>query len=158
MSTATATLYETDFYGWIQRQVDALKTGNLEALDVDNLIEEVEDMGRSEKRELDRQLEVLLMHLLKWQYQPHFRGRSWQFTVMEQRTRISYHLADNPSLKNRIPETYERTYALAVMDAVKETGLDKTAFPAQCPWTFEEVMDEGFWPESPATGAVADSC
>jgi len=135
MSTATANLYETDFYGWINQQVDALKAGNLEALDVGNLIEEVEDMGRSEKRELDSWLEVLLMHLLKWQYQPHFS------------TRISYHLADNPSLKSRIPETYERIYALAVMDAVKETGLDKTAFPGQCPWTFEEVMDADFWPE-----------
>jgi len=156
MSTVTANLYETDFYGWIKSQVDALKAGNLKGLDVDNLIEEVEDMGRSEKREFDSRLEVLLTHLLKWQYQPNFRGRSWQFTVMEQRTRIAYHLADNPSLKSRIPETYERTYALAVIDAVKETGLDKTAFPAQCPWTFDEVMDEDFWPEEPAPAAKSE--
>jgi len=157
MRTAAANLYETDFYGWIQRQVDVMRAGDLASLDLDNLIDEVESMGKSEKRELESRLEVLLMHLLKWQYQPHFRGSSWQFTITEQRIRISYHLADNPSLKSRIPETYERTYALALIDAVKETGLSKTVFPAQCPWTFEQVIDDNFWPEDPTESTKADT-
>jgi len=148
MGTATANLYETDFYGWIQNQVDAMRAGNLASLDLDHLIEEVESMGKSEKRELESRLEILLMHLLKWQFQPNFRGKSWQMTIMEQRTRISYHLADNPSLTSRIPDTYERTYVLAVLDAVRETGMDKTVFPSKCPWTFEQVMDDSFWPEN----------
>jgi len=145
---STARLYETDFYGWTQSQVSAMRDKDLASLDLDNLIEEVESMGKSEKRELESRLEVLLTHLLKWRYQPNLRGKSWQFTIVEQRKRIDYHLKENPSLKARIPELYENTYAFAVIDAVKETGMEEKVFPAQCPWTFYEVMDGDFWPES----------
>jgi len=147
MSTATATLYETDFYGWIQAQADRLRTGDFAGLDVDNLIEEVESMGKSEKRELESRLEVLLMHLLKWQYQPALKGSSWLLTIDEQRERIVKHLRENPSLKNRIDDVLEEAYGFAVRLAVKETGLNKATFPARCPWTFEQAMDENFWPE-----------
>jgi len=144
----SATLYETDFYGWTQSQVEAMRAGNLVGLDLDHLIEEVESMGKSEKRELESRLEVLLTHLLKWQYQPNFRGKSWQLTVKEQRKRIAYHLEENPSLKARMPTACEKLYAFAVMKAVKETGMDESVFPAQCPWTFDQAVDENFWPES----------
>jgi len=148
MSLATATLYETDFYGWTQRQVDAMRAGNLADLDLNNLIEEVESMGKNQKKELESRLEVLLMHLLKWRYQPNLRGRSWQLTIIEQRKRIAYHLEENPSLKSRIPEAHNRSYAFSVMDAVKETGMADSIFPEQCPWTFEQVMNPDFWPEA----------
>jgi len=147
MSTAIATLYETDFYGWIQRQVAAMRSGNLANLDLENLIEEVESMGKSEKRELESRLEVLLMHLLKWQFQPEMKGPSWHFTIEEQRERIAKHLKENPSLKSRIDSVLEEAYRFAVRLAVKETGLKKTTFPAQCPWTFEQAVDNQFWPE-----------
>jgi len=157
MSTATATLYETDFYGWTKSQVDALKAGNLQALDVDNLIEEVESMGKSEKRELESRLEVLLMHLLKWQFQPAMKGPSWLFTIDEQRARIARHLRENPSLKSRIDDILEDSYGFAIRLAVKETGLTKSTFPAQCPWTFQQVIDANFWPEESPSVVTADS-
>jgi len=148
MSTATDQLYETDFYGWIQRQANTLRARDFAALDLDNLIEEIESMGKSEKRELENRLEILLMHLLKWRHQPTFRGKSWQLTIKEQRRRITSHLRENPSLKSFIPETYEETYGYAVLDAAKETGMDESVFPTQCPWTFEQVMRPDFWPEA----------
>jgi len=148
MSTATATLYETDFYGWIQAQADALRTGNLAALDMDNLIEEIEDMGKSEKRELESRLEVLLMHLLKWQFQPELRGKSWQLTIEGQRDRLTGHLRENPSLKSKLPASIQEAYRHAKREATKETGLPVSTFPATCPWTFGQMMDDDFWPES----------
>jgi len=152
MSTATISLYEADFYGWIQRQVAMLRGRDFAKLDLDNLIEEVESMGKSEKRELESRLEVLLMHLLKWLYQPERRGASWQLTIKGQRDRITDHISDNPSLKDTLSETYDRAYRYAVTDAALETGLGKSTFPAECPWTFEQAMDDNFWPDAvPAT-------
>jgi len=148
MSLATATLYEADFYGWTQRQADRLRARDMANLDVENLIEEIESMGRSEKRELTSRLELLLMHLLKWQYQPNFRSKSWQLTVKEQRRRVAEHLGENPSLKGMLTEVYEKAYGFAVLEAEHETGLDESIFPTRCPWTFEQAMDEGFWPET----------
>jgi hypothetical protein len=93
-------LHEQDFYAWTYQQAQFLRTGSLSRLDVDFLIEELESMGASEKRELLSRLEVLLTHLLKWQYQPALQIRSWVLTIEEQRDRIKDHLDDNPSLKN----------------------------------------------------------
>ena len=83
-----ANLHETDLYAWTRQQVQLLKSGQLSALDVSNLIDEVDDMGGSIRNQLESRLEVLLMHLLKWQYQPNYRGRSWQLTIKEQRRKI----------------------------------------------------------------------
>jgi len=149
MRTETATtLYETDFYGWIQQQADVLRAGNFAVLDMDNLIEEIEDMGKRQKQELRSRLSVLLMHLLKWQYQPTLKSKSWELTTEEQRISLADHLLENPSLKAELPLACEKAYRYAVLAAAKETGLDKTAFPEQCPWTFEQVMDDAFWPQT----------
>jgi len=148
MSTATAQLYETDFYGWIQSQVDVLRTRNLADLDVDNLIEEIESMGKSQKRALTSRLEILFMHLLKWQFQPALKGPSWRFTIEEQRVRIVEHLDENPSLKSTIPTSIEVAYRHAKRLAARETGIDETQFPVQCPWTFEQALNPDFWPEA----------
>jgi len=148
MNTATAHLYETDFYGWIQNQAGMLKAGSFAGLDLKNLIEEVESMGRSEKRELESRLEVLLSHLLKWQFQPDFRGASWQATIKEQRERIAKHLKENPSLKSFIPGAFNEMYRYGTLKAVKETGIPESTFPALCPWTFEQATDPDFWPEA----------
>ncbi len=104
-------LHEQDFYSWTQQQVDLLKTGQMEMLDVDYLIEELENIGASAKRELVSRLEVLLMHLLKWQYQPSRRGKSWEFALAEQRDRIQDCLAENPSLSN--PDHLQQALAKA---------------------------------------------
>jgi len=148
MNTATAQLYETDFYGWIQRQAETLRARNFANLDLENLIEEIESMGRSERRELESRLEVLLMHLLKWVFQPERRGASWEATIEEQRKRVVDHLRENPSLKSKLPDIYRDTYDYAVLGAFKDTGLSKSTFPKQCPWTFEQVIDDTFWPET----------
>jgi len=144
-------LYETDFYGWVQHQAGFLKAGNFASLDLDNLIEEIEDMGKNRLRALESRCEILLMLLLKWQFQARRKGRSWRLGIEEQRARIGKLLRENPSLKRRIPESFSEAYQFAIYSAVAETGLAKHVFPAQCPWTFEQVMDEHFWPDAAAT-------
>ena len=101
MTTAT---YETDFYLWTQQQADLLRQGALSALDIENLIEEIEDMGASNRRSLGSFLELVLMHLLKWQYQPQRRGTSWQTSISKGRNAIERTLEYSPSLKRQLPE------------------------------------------------------
>ncbi len=141
-------LHEQDFYAWTQQQVHLLKDDKLNDLDVAALIEELESMGAREKRELLSRLEVLLMHLLKWQYQPERQGKSWEFTIQEQRSRIHDHLSENPSLTN--PETLElgliKAYAYAVRKAVYETGFKASHFPKECPYSLKKILDMDFYP------------
>jgi len=148
MNTASTQRYETDFYGWIQRQAATLRARDFAALDLDNLIEEIESMGKSEKRELESRLELLLMHLLNWQYQPERRGASWRLTIEGQRDHIADHIDENPSLKGALPETYKKAYRYAITSAALETGLRKSTFPAECPWAFDQAMDADFWPDA----------
>ncbi len=140
-------LYESDFYGWTHQQALLLRSKNFTAADMENIAEEIEDMGKNLKRELESRLKILFMHLLKWQYQPGYRGNSWRYSIEEQRNELADHIADNPSLKHKLPEAIERGYKYAVTAAAKETGLDKKTFPESCPWTFEQAMDDDFWPE-----------
>jgi len=148
MSTASARLYETDFYGWIQNQANVLRAGSFASLDLDNLIEEIESMGKSHQRALESRLEILLIHLLKWQLQPDRRSPSWKSSIREQRKRIADHLMKNPSLKPRVPEAVETAYDYAIMGTSRETGMEEAVFPAQCPWTFAQTMSPDFWPEA----------
>lgn len=122
--------------------------GELSDVDIDHIAEEIESMGRAEKRELINRLAVLLLHLLKWQFQPVRRGASWQATIRVQRRDLTRHLKDNPSLKGVLPEAIADAYGDAVIEAAAETGLPESTFPASCPWSFEKIMDEGFWPET----------
>ena len=144
------TLHEQDFYAWTQQQTKLLKTGCLSKLDINALIEELESMGASEKRELLSRLEVLLTHLLKWQYQPALQSRSWVLTIEEQRDRIKDHLDDNPSLKNpnTLQTTLDKAYKYALRQTEKETGLAVKAFPKKCPYALEKIMDINFYPET----------
>jgi hypothetical protein len=139
--------YETDFYAWANEQAALLRAGKLNDADIAHIAEEIESMGRTEKRELVNRLEVLLMHLLKWKFQPVLRGRSWQLTIKEQRNRTADHLSDNPSLKGKLNEAMTSAYRDARLMAAKETAIDEDGFPAVCPWTFEQAMDANFWPE-----------
>nr|VFJ97661.1 MAG: protein of unknown function DUF29 [Candidatus Kentron sp. LFY] len=143
MSSASM-LYETDFYAWANREAALLRAGNFLEADVENIAEEIESMGKRERRELMNRLEVLLMHLLKWQYQPAFRGRSWEFAMKEQRKRLELHLSENPSLKNELDKAIADAYGLAIIRAEKETELK--SFPEVCPYGFDEIMDDDFWP------------
>ena len=143
----SVTKYNDDFYGWTRDQVKLLKAGDFSGLDVVHLIEEIDSMGKSETRQLHNRLEVLLMHLLKWQFQPSYQGNSWRNTVEEQRVRIRKHIAKNPSLKGALDETFADAYEDARYSARRETGLQLEVFPEECLWDFEQVMDEEFWPE-----------
>lgn len=140
-------LYDADFYAWAEQQAALLRAGNLAAADIELIAEEIESMGRSEKRELLSRLEVLLMHLLKWRHQPSHRGASWEASIANTRDQIADHLADNPSLKAKLPEFMETAYRRAARQARVETGLAASTFPDGCPWPFEQAMDDGFWPD-----------
>lgn len=142
-------LYETDFYAWTQQQIKLLKAQAWESLDAQNLIEELEDLGRRSRQELRNCLAVLLGHLLKWQFQPQQRGNSWLATVREQRDQITLLLDENPSLKPYLPEALTIAYKLGLSLAVRETGLPYATFPSECPYTLEEVLDETFVPDPP---------
>jgi len=144
----TSPLYEQDFYAWANRQADLLRTGNFAAADMAQIAEEIESMGRSEKRELVNRLIVLMLHLLKWRHQPSHRGRSWQLSIEEQRYRLSDHLADNPSLRSKLDQCILDAYRLAVIEAERETGLPRSAFPTPCPWSYAQMMEAEFWPEA----------
>jgi len=141
------TTYQQDFYQWTQEQAGHLKAGRLSGLDIENLIEEIEAMGRSEKRALDSRLTVLLMHLLKWKYQPIYRGRSWELTIKGQRLKVQSLIKDNPSLKPQLSTLIGSAYESARIDASQETGIDETQFPETCPWPFEQIIDSSFFPD-----------
>lgn len=136
-------LYDTDFHAWANEQAALLRAGNLSTADVANIAEEIETLGRSEKRELRSRLAVLLLHLLKWQYQPSRRSRSWEISIANARLDLAEHLADNPSLKATLPDAMASAYRRARLEAEQETGLPATTFPADCPWTFVQAMADG---------------
>ena len=133
-------LYEQDFYQWTQEQTELMKAGALSQLDIPNLIEEIESMGRSEKRELRSQLTVLLMHLLKWDYQPDRRSGSWKSTINTQIMDIDFVLKDNPSLKHNLEKVIDETYWVARQRVADETGLPESVFPLSCSYTVEQIM------------------
>lgn len=139
--------YEKDFYAWTAANALLMKEGKMDELDIENLIEEIESMGRSEKWELINRLAVLISHLLKWQHQTSLRGRSWELTIKEQRRRIDYHLKENPSLKGKMDEFLKESYQLALIKAEKETGLNESTFPQECPYDFQKIIDDEFYPE-----------
>jgi hypothetical protein len=141
-------LYDQDFYAWANEQAGLLRAGRLSEADIEHIAEEIESMGKGEKRELVSRLTVLLLHMLKWQYQPQFRGKSWHLTLEEQRDELASHLADNPSLKSTLPDTITMAYRRAILGAARETDLDRSVFPPTCPWSFEQIMDSTFYPEA----------
>ena len=147
MSTKNATLYDTDFYAWANEQAALLRAGRVAEADVENIAEEIESMGRSEKRELVNRLTVLLVHLLKWRYQPSLRGRSWTLTIGQQRRRLVKLLDANPSLKSQLNEALADAYEDARVDAERETRLKSSVFPLACPFTFDDAMNPDFWPD-----------
>ena len=139
--------YEGDLYAWAAAQATLLRAGRFSELDVQNIAEEIEALGRGERRKLESHLAVLLLHLLKWSYQPERQGRSWRLTIVEQRRQLTRHLGENPSLRAVQDEALANAYGDAVLRAEIETGLLRDMFPWACPYSFDQVMDDGFWPE-----------
>ncbi|MES1026711.1 DUF29 domain-containing protein [Gloeocapsa sp. BRSZ] len=147
MNNVTTTLYEQDYYLWLQKTSNLLRDGRLSELDIPNLIEEIEDMGRSERKALRSNLIVILMHLLKYKYQPEKRSNSWLLTIFEHRRRLRDDFADSPSLKRYFNKVFEQCYQDARISAAIETGLSTETFPEQSPFTPEEVLNMDYLPE-----------
>jgi hypothetical protein len=137
-------LYEIDFYAWTQEQSALLSRGQWQSLDIENLVEEIESLGKQQKQELRNRLGVLIGHLLKWEFQPELRGKSWRSTIIEQRDRIKLHLKDNPSLKSYLDEAVIEAHRLALSLVVRETPLDYPDLPADCPYAIAQILDPQF--------------
>ncbi|MFM7427214.1 MAG: DUF29 domain-containing protein [Elainella sp.] len=141
-----AALYEQDFLEWTQQQAKYLRTGCWANLDVENLAEELESLGRSEQRELGSYLQVLLMHLLKCEYQPERRSKSWDLTLANCRDKIQDCLEDTPSLQRFLQDStwIEKYYRRACRDAARETAQPLETFPASCPYELKQILDPDF--------------
>jgi hypothetical protein len=139
--------HDTDLLAWINRQVELLHAKKFDQLDLDNLIDEVNDMGGQLKRELYHRIEILLMHLLKYKYQPDHISGSWLGTIGEQRSRITKLLKDAPSLAGPLDEHLAENYASATKRAAAETGLPKSTFPTTNPFTKQQILDPDYLPD-----------
>jgi len=140
------TTYEQDVVKWSEEQAALLRQRDFSHLDIEHIAEEVEDVGKSEQRELMSHMVVLLAHLLKWEYQPERRGASWEKTIKAQRIEIAFNIKETPSLKTRLEnEAWQQVvWAKAVSAAVAETDLD--IFPEESPWTMQQVLSNEFFP------------
>lgn len=141
------TRYETDVVAWANEQAALLRAGKLSQIDIENIAEEIEDVGKSETRELESRMAVLMAHLLKWQFQPARRGSSWRKTILVQRKSVRSRVAKTPSLKNCLTnrQWLDDSWNDAVLTALQETGLD--CFPENCIWTAEMILSDSFYPE-----------
>jgi hypothetical protein len=142
-----AAAYDADYYAWTMEQARLLRAGELSAIDVANLAEEIEGMGVSNRRELENRLIVLIAHLLKWRYQPGMRSRSWSATITEQRLQIEKVCAESPSLRPLAPGMLLDAYKIARVRAIGETGMADRTFPQKCPFTLEQILAPDFLPE-----------
>lgn len=139
--------HDKDVYGWAVHTAQLLKDKKMNEVDFDGIIEELEEMGGSNENQLINRLAQLIFHLLKWQFQPDFRGRSWLGTIEEQRKRTKILIKKNPSLKSKLDESLIDAYDIALSLVRKETPLDLNLLPAECPYTFEQIIDNEFYPE-----------
>jgi Domain of unknown function DUF29 len=142
-----AELYERDFFEWTQTTAALIRAGKWQAIDPESVAEEIESLGKRDRRELGGRLQVLVMHLLKWRYQPSERSGSWRGTIEDQRTEILDLLDDSPSLRRQVPAILAQRYPRARAKAGGETGLPVESLPSTCPWTAEQVLAVDFWPE-----------
>ncbi len=140
-------LYDRDFYLWLQETAQLLRNGDFDRLDIENLVEEIESMGRSNKHAVESNLEVVLMHLLKYKYQPERRSNSWRFTIFEHRDRLSKEFRSSPSLRPYLMSVFEECYRNARKKASIETGSLITTFPPDSPFTSEQTLNEDYLPE-----------
>jgi hypothetical protein len=143
-----ATVYEQDLCLWLSQNTELLREGRVAEIDIENIAEELDAMGKSQHRELMNRLRVLLAHLLKWQFQPDHRSNSWKVTIVEQRYQIEQLLEMSPSLKHKIDQKIPKAYSKAVGYAAAETGIPKSVFPKTCPYALEKALDENFYPDA----------
>ena len=143
------TTYESDVVAWANEQAQLVRAGRFELLDLEHIAEEIEDVGKSERRELASRMAVLMTHLLKWQFQPERQSVSWQRTIKEQRKSLGFHIKQVPSLKSKLgdPDWLDAIWSDAVTMAINETGMGE--FPESCPWLIEDILSNDWLPTSP---------
>ena len=134
--------HESDFHQWSQTQAEVLRKKEFAKLDIENLIEELQDLGMSEESKLESHLNNLIMHMLKAKYQPNMHTRSWDLSIKESKQRAKRVLKKNPSLKCKLDEIIEEAYSTAEIRAARETGLDEEIFPEKCPWNLKEIFPD----------------
>ena len=139
--------YSKDFYAWALNSAKLLRQGKFKEIDVEHIAEEMESMGGREKRELEHRLEILIMHLLKWQVQIYSRSNSWKATIKEQRRRIKRVLKENPSLKPKLPGEFSYAYETAIIMASAETNIPEKDFPKNPSFDLEDCLSDKFFPE-----------
>ena len=144
----TDTSYETDLYAWTQAQAAALRAKKWEILDLANLAEEIESLGHEQAHAVESHLAILLMHLLKWRYQPTRRSRSWRLSIRNARIEMRKRLRRSPSVRPELPTILLDAYTDARKLAMDDTGLPLATFPETCPWNLEQLQDEDFLPET----------
>jgi Domain of unknown function DUF29 len=138
----TTTLYEQDFYAWTQQQAELLRSGQWNLIDVENLVEEIESLGKQQRQELRNRLGILLGHLLKWDFQPEARSRSWWATIREQRREITLLLKENPSLKPYLNEAITLAFESGQDLVFRETPLSPKDLPSSCPFSIEDILEK----------------
>ncbi|MBV9388332.1 MAG: DUF29 domain-containing protein [Chroococcidiopsidaceae cyanobacterium CP_BM_ER_R8_30] len=141
-----SSLYETDFYAWTQETAKALLNRNPENLDWENISEEIESLGRSQKSALTSQMVRLVKYLLKWKYQSSRRFRSWEVTIANARFEIEKLIKDSPSFKSTLQDCVDENYYQAVKEAAIEMCMEKTDLPSKCPFTLQQILDEDYLP------------
>jgi hypothetical protein len=145
--TKSSQLYDQDFCLWIENTTQLLKERRFSELDLENLIEEIEDMGQNKKDALESNLIIVLLHLLKWKYQPNKRSGIWQRSIIEHRRRLDKAMKKSPSLKPYFQEVFDESYQYSRKEASAETGLSLTVFPQECPFTISQVLDQDYLPD-----------
>ena len=146
--------YEQDFHQWIEHHIALLKEKRFDEIDLEHLIDELESMSKSDLRELRSRFVILIAHLLKWEFQLNqlkdrwrdYSGNSWKGTISVQRSEVIDLLKENPSLKRFLSDSIDKAYPIALKSAIAETGLSKSVFPSECPYTIEQLLDEDFFP------------
>lgn len=139
--------YDKDFYAWAMENAELLRQKKFEEIDIDNIAEEIESMGKGNKRSVFSHLSILVAHLLKWKFQSVRRSKSWSLTIKNQRFEISDLLNESPSLKNEIKDRFDHAYQKALIIASQETFIDEKEFPKKCPFTLEQCLDDSFFPD-----------
>ena len=142
-------LYQQDFFAWTKQQINFLQNQQWNQLDLANLIEEIETLGKQQRQELRNRLSILIGHLLKWEYQPQKRSYSWLATLRVQRIDIQELIDDNPSLKPYLEEALTQAYIKGLLLAVSETNLPDLTFPQNCPYSLTEILSDRFYPGQP---------
>lgn len=140
--------YQLDFNTWTHQTAQLLREGRWEEVDTEHLIEEIEDLGKRDRRAVTSQLIRLLLHLLKWQYQPEKRSDSWLNFITDARVQIELAFEDSPSLKNYLTEQVENSYARSQKQTAQQTGLDITVFPSTCPYLLDNILKQDWLPKS----------